>query len=197
MDNSATAHSSCRPAVNSREMVRHLGGLAERIGFRRPPPVSFPEFSPAAFAWSDGAEVVRFEVLLLGMGIDRGAASVEMRIEDHDIRIVAMLDRAKYRTDIYLGNYLIVPPPMRRRGFATAALAAMCQCLDVALQTPPDPRQKFYLQGTFIDRGIDFSKGICSGVVASKATPAPINFERLSAAALQLQMERPPVQIAG
>lgn len=185
-----------------------LGGvvrLAQRLIPGQPAPsrvgraagqVDLRLFSPAKFVVRDlphRSEPLELTLDLLSMRLQDGRACTEIHIHDHGLRIEAVLDGQDDSLVVYLGNYFIVPPELRRAGVATACIAAMRQAFQLAAYGELRPEQPAVLEGYFVDRGVDWALSMCAGVLPTKAVPALIAPARLSAGEHRLQMLVPPI----
>jgi len=152
----------------------------------------FPNFYPATFEWTGGDTPLLFQIQVLGMQLDGSEASVEMRIVDHGLHMVSILDRTDDRTSIYLSNFFIVPDALKRKGLATATLEAMRQCLDSTLAHESSRHDRVHLTGSFINEGIKFSSALCQGIIPSGSRPRLIDPARLAGAQRHLHMTIAP-----
>ena len=153
------------------------------------------EFSAASFTWCDDAQTLQFTVDVGSVKVASGFASVELKVFDHGLQIVCLVDGSESDAILYLGNWFIVPPQLRRRGLARAVLLACMQTFQLAAFGRELSEQRVHLQGYFIGAGVMFSRAACHGVQPTKAEPAPVDMAWMSRSKATLQMDSGPIRI--
>ena len=154
--------------------------------------IEWREFAPALFTWYGRDQTLQLTIQLSGMRYENGTASVELQVLDHGLQIACVLEGSETDANLYLGNWFIVPPQLRRRGLASAVLLACLQTFQQAAFGRQLSTQRVRLEGYFVDEGAAFSRAACHGIQPTKARPALMDLERMKRSAQKLQMDTPP-----
>ena len=154
--------------------------------------IEWMEFAPAMFTWYGSDQTLQLTIQLGGMQRENGIAKAELQVLDHGLQIVCVLEGSETDANLYLGNWFIVPPQLRRRGLASAVLLACLQTFQQAAFGRQLSTQRVRLEGYFVDEGAAFSRAACHGIQPTKARPALMDLERMKRSAQTLQMDTPP-----
>jgi hypothetical protein len=144
------------------------------------------------------ADTLEIALSPFSMRIEGSISTAEIRVRGHGLQIDSVLEGDGHRLLIYLGNYFIVPPELRRAGVATACIAAVRQAFQKAAFDQLRPDQKTVLEGYFVGPGEHWALAMCDGKLPTKACPAEVNLGRLQAAESKLTwLTQPAVQPEG
>lgn len=160
--------------------------------------VEIREFSAARFLLdSRPPRTAPLEIALsrFSMRVEGGISTAEIQIRSHGLQIDSVVEGDERRLLVYLGNYFIVPPELRRAGVATACIAAVRQAFQIAAFDQLWPDQKTVLEGYFIGPGEHWALAMCNGKLPTKACAAEVNLGRLQTAESKLRwLTQPAVQ---
>lgn len=154
--------------------------------------VTWREFSPAVFEWTGAGQSMHFSVQMACLKVAHGIASVELTVIDHGLRIVCVIEGGQEAATLYLGNWFLVPPHLRRQGLASAVLLACIDAFQHAAFGRSLPAQQVYLEGFFVGDGAFFATAACGGVLPEKANAALVDLQRMKQACGALQMLEGP-----
>jgi hypothetical protein len=162
------------------------------LGQARRSSAQWLEFSDASFTWRGDEQDLSLTIQLGSLTLEGGWATVEMRIFDHGLKIVCIMEGTASDALLYLGNWFIVPPQLRRRGLARAALLACIQTFQHAAFGRAIDTQRVRLEGTFVGDGKAFSRAACNGIQPTNASPEYLDKAWLKLAEESLRMDFPP-----
>ncbi|MFM8900199.1 MAG: hypothetical protein ACKOF9_09675 [Burkholderiales bacterium] len=157
--------------------------------------VEWCDVSPASFRWTDGCLALDFAVQISSLRNENGIALAELKVTDHGLQVVCVLEGSKEDAVLYLGNWFIVPAALRRRGLARAVLTACLQAFHQAAFGRVLDAQRVRLQGYFVGDGEMFARATCFGELPTKAKPARLDVLQLRRATRQLLLVKPPLPL--
>lgn len=167
--------------------------------FAAAPAIEIRTFSPARFRFNNqqrcDADALELTLALSSMRVEHGIRTMEVRLRDYGLLINSVVEGDESRVLVYLGNYFIVPPELRRTGLATASIAAIRQAFQIAAFGRMRPHQKTVLEGYFVGPGQDWALAMCAGKLPTKSCPAAVDLQRLHAVEARLQLLTPPLPL--